>query len=428
MFENIGNSDKKVIIVKGKGKETRYAQLLFQMISKLSGFEAPQPITEKEYELMVSTVDEQGKVDTGKVIFIGNGSEIETQGKSVNWRYSRFGMKYGWLGNRCVVTANDKSVSLKMQSDFADYYNSRVQEFMDLMELTEIDYSKTDTFEVDNNPLKWEESDSATDKAGKFVKNAPLAIFNSAKKEVINTVESTRAMSERKMLWKQQYELLVCNFILNGFEQFMDSTSDKITKGQAIIVYDVKDAEYAHLLHNLIHQYNGYDTAEYTEKMFIDNAKSLSSKNKIIFLGKTKSAKELNLVSSLAFSEHSMTYGWVANHAFIEVDKLKTAEREDFIQYYLLKSEEYEDKSKTYKERKSDNPTISPTAVGIGVGGFVPKLLFALPAVAVDVGVAVAADKIKSGIDTAKDLTMYQHHLLLREFVFNGLSEFMEGE
>ena len=59
----------------------------------------------------------------------------------------------------------------------------------------------------------------------------------------------------------------------------------------------------------------------------------------------------------------------------------------------------------------------------VGAGFIIPKLIFTLPAIAV----AAAADKIKNEIDTVKDLTMYQHHLLLREFVFNGLSEFMEG-
>lgn len=133
-----------------------------------------------------------------------------------------------------------------------------------------------------------------------------------------DTAENIRATFERADLWKHQYELLVCEYLLNGFKCFMDNVLKKDPEKKAIIVCDSKDLEYAHLLHNLIQQYSGYDVTEFTEKMFIDNAKNLSSKNKIIFLGKTKSSKERWLdINRYRYYKNGMRYGWSGNHAFI---------------------------------------------------------------------------------------------------------------
>jgi len=413
MFDDIGNNEKKVIIVKGKGKETKYAQLLFQMISKIPGYEAPQPINENEYKLMVSKVDEQGQIDTGKIIFFGNGKETEIQGKSINWRYRQFGLSYGWLGNRCVVTANASGISLNKQSEFAEYYNSRVEKFREVLELNEISYSETETYNAADTSIGFDDENKMTDKALKFVKGVPSIIKDRAKKSASDTFEYTRALFERSELWERQYELLVCNFILNGFEQFMRSTDDKVVKDQAIIVYEEKNAEYAHLLYNLIYQYSDYDVIEFTEKMFIDNAKTLSSKNKIIFLGMTESAKERMKALQYRFDEYGMGYGYIANHAFINVEKLKANQRKDFIEHYYQKLDDYNDMETSLKlrvaktslsEMKTQNQKLSPLMVPF-----------------------MALDNVVREIDGTYDLTMYQHQLLLREFVFKGLADFMGG-
>lgn len=123
-----GNS-KTVMIVKGKGREAKYAQLLFQLMAKLPNFESSQPITEAEYAASSLTVD---NIPNGKVIFFGNGKEAILQGKAVNWQYNCFGMKYGWLGNRCVITADPNGISLKEQSAFAEYYNAQIAKFRKL--------------------------------------------------------------------------------------------------------------------------------------------------------------------------------------------------------------------------------------------------------------------------------------------------------
>lgn len=425
MFGNI----QTVMIVKSDGREAQYAQLLFQLIGKLPNFELSQPLTEAEYKVSSLTVD---NISNEKVIFFGNGKEAIIQGKSVKWQYDCFGMRYGWLGNRCVITADPNGISLKEQNAFAEYYNSRISEFSQILELQRIHYSETetlDTSEIDDE-IKWKETDDATDKVAKAVVTAIMGVpivFAKAIKGANDTVENIRATVERADLWKHQYELLVCEYLLNGFKCFMDNVIKKDPERKAIIVYDSKDLEYAHLLHNLIQQYSEYDVAEFTEKMFIDNARNLSSKNKIIFLGKTRSSKERWLdINRYKYDENGMRYGWSGNHAFIYVKSLKLSEIEAFKEMYRQKSKEFEDEAKSYTENNDCN---IGKKVAVGFNVVRVATLFSLPGL-VEAGInyymGEGVDKVINNVNTIVDLSGYQYQLLLREFVFNGLEKFME--
>ena len=432
MFGNV----QTVMIVKSDGKEAQYAQLLFQLLGKLPNFESSQPVTEAEYKASSLTID---NIPNEKVIFFGNGKEAAIQGKSVNWQYDCFGMRYGWLGNRCVITADPNRISLKEQNAFAEYYNSRIAEFRPMLELKRIHYSETETLdasEIDEieDEIKWKDTDDATDKVAKTVVGAIMGVplvLAKAIKGANDTVENIHATVERADLWKHQYELLVCEFLLNGFTRFMNNVIKKDEGRKAIIVYDTKDAEHAHLLHNLIQQYSGYDVAEYTEKMFIDNAKVLSSKNKIIFLGKTKSSKERWLdVNRYVYDKNGMRYGWSGNHAFIYAKPLKISEIEAFTEEYCQKSKEYKDKAKNYIENNDCNIGIK-IAVGVNVVGAIT--MFSLPGLVayaarsgINYGIGANVDKIINSANTIAGLSGYQYQLLLREFVFNGFEKFME--
>lgn len=391
-----GNS-QTVMIVKSDGREARYAQLLFQLIGALPNFESSQPMTEKEYRISASSVD---NIPGGKVIFFGNGEEAVTQGKSVHWEYDCFGMKYGWLGNRCVITADPLGISLSEKNAFAEYYNGRIEDFRQILNLQNIHYSKI---------------------------RASIAI------DIFRDICPTfiRAPFERGDLWKHQYELLVCEYICNGFMRFMNNNAEKVRAKKAIIVYDPKDTDYAHLLHNLIQQYSGYDVAEYTEKMFIDNAKTLSSKNKIIFLGKTKSSKERWLdINRYIYYKSGMRYGWSGNHAFIYAKPLKLSEVEAFKEEYSQKGKEYKDKAKIYVENEVAGSAAAGGLVA-GILGFQglnrPAGMFGLQSLSLPALIAnTALSVVVAETDMIKSLLEYQYQLLLREFVFNDFEKFME--
>lgn len=423
-----------VIIVKSDGREARYAQWLVQMIGTIPNIELSQPWTESEYKASFPTVE--------KVIFFGNGKEMDIQGKAVNWQYDCFGMKYGWLGNRCVITADPDAISLKEQSAFAKYYNSQISSLRSILELQEIHYSETETLDMGElnetrdelmNAVQWTKADGVFDKATKTavaaVAGVTMALAN-ALKGVADTVENIGAAFERGDIWKRQYELLICEFITHGFTPFMNNCMGKNAAGQCIIVYDSKDAEYAHLLQNLMQQY-GYHAAEYTEKMFIDNAKELAVKNKILFLGRTKASKE-RCIDRYMYDENGMRYGWIGNHAFIYAKKLKSSkEKEAFKEIYRKKSKEYENKAKSYVE-SNECKIGRKAAAGSNLLSILLLPGTGILAYAVQAGInykiGEAVDKIINDASTSADLHKYQYQLLLREFVFDGLEKFMEGK
>jgi len=405
------------MIVKAKGEEARYAQWLFQLLGEAYPYiESLQPISELEYR---NSFSEAGR--SSKIIFFGMGKESGIQGKSVYWRYEKFGMKYGWLGNRCVIVADPGEVTAKTYNTFIDYYNMRIEEFKAIEANFKSMKKSSHIFDNLNGrigeTLHMDEADGAADKIIKTAKNVVLGSPISFIEGLAEIVDNSRMILERGEILKRQYDLLVCDFIINGFQQFMDSASEKDSPAQIIVIYDTKDAEFAHLLHNLIVQhYTEYDVCEYTEKMFLDNCKKMTRENKLIFLGKTKSAKERSVKYNKRYNEYGMSFGWIDNHAFISVDKLKPNLRKDFYDMYDKEARNFDNWATEYAKR-SINPSdqidnmVYITFLSTAVSGMIlPTLIWTWAKVKEDA-----------------DLSRHQYQILLRKFALSktGLSEFM---
>jgi len=311
MFENVGNVEKKVIIVEGSKHEAPYAQLLFQCISKIPGVELSQPITEEEYKQMV-----KNETDNDKVIFLGNGKETLLQSRSIILEYEKFGMMFGCLGNRCVIRANAKKlVSTKQgtraeqilhsseQEQFFAYYHQQIEKYRSIMQLQRIPDKK-----IANHLPKYYSNIAAS---------MAMAILEET--TVYEMVSFPGFVSKLREMHKWQYQLLICEFMLNGLAQFLTNVPSKETGTPPItIVFDNADAKYAHLLNNSIQQHSQYNSVEMVEEMFIDNAKSHSSKNRIIFLGTTESSKKRTVGVKYHTFVKPYRFGWNGTHAFID--------------------------------------------------------------------------------------------------------------
>ena len=164
--------------------------------------------------------------------------------------------------------------------------------------------------------------------------------------------------------------------------------------------------------------------------------KTLSSKNKIIFLGNTKAAEDRLHGTRYHYEEHGMRYGWIGNHAFINLDKLKSGQRKGFVEFYAKKAEIYKDRAKDYA-KNNESKIGKNVALAWNVLGISSLFLYGLPGLVIGAGAYATkagvrhvagkgADQIINSVNTVKDLSGYQYQLLLREFVFNGLDKFME--
>ena len=183
------------------------------------------------------------------------------------------------------------------------------------------------------------------------------------------------------------------------------------TKKQAIIVYRKKEEKHAHLLASLISAYTDYKVAEWEEKHWDANKATLPSSQKIIFFGDSDTAHKHTLGISWRFNEHFMKYGWLGDKCIVDVDVLPAGMEESFLEHYRNNYKKFENIANEYKESDLQK---RPAAVA-ETSAFI---LFGLPAVAVSV--------VGKRIFGNRKLVDYQYELLVREFVFNGLSQFME--
>lgn len=293
--ESIFQDETYLTIVKGTGKESTFAESLCQILSTLPRVILNQPITEEQYKNIVVN-DEAGfrdkiTVKNGMFIFFGKGKEISAQAKAIKIRFAKYGMTYGWLGNRGFVSADPSAITKDNISEFNAFYENNYERI----------------------------------------------------KPIINTALQNAKLGDKKAdIWKRQYELVISLFVLDGFAAYAHSASKERKDKGITIIYNEKNSIYSHLLANMIFEYTDYQAAERTEKIFSSNGSSIASTNKLLFLGNTKAAKERNKSISFSFNKYGMKYGQIVNHAFIEIAKLTNKnERDDFVKYYIRESNKY---------------------------------------------------------------------------------------
>ena len=83
-------------------------------------------------------------------------------------------MKYSWMGDRCVITADANDISLEEQSEFAKFYNNKLEEFRSLADKTNLKLPSVDFSDVEYlddrelfDMIKWQKDDCNADKLAK---------------------------------------------------------------------------------------------------------------------------------------------------------------------------------------------------------------------------------------------------------------------
>ena len=178
---------------------------------------------------------------------------------------------------------------------------------------------------------------------------------------------------------------------------------------QAVIVYNKKEAKYAHLMAQLISAYTEYEIVEWEDKDWLANKASSSSSEKIIFLGATGSNYKIG--TKWSYDKFCMRYGWLGNKCVFEVKSIPAKEVKDFKEFYEKRAAHFEVKA---SQKRVDGKPFLVAAV--------PFLLlpFGIPIGIVTYAVAKAVG------NTAK-YTEHQYQLLVNEFVLEGgLKKFME--
>lgn len=187
---NKGNK-KSCIVVYGKNGAV-YANLLVGLIDEF-----------EEYECTVWSEDKfkqnQDQLSSSnKVIFIGNTKGSQKFIPNLRIKYNKFGMNYGWLGNKCVIYTNYIPIKKAELNDFIDYCK-KVSE--------------------DNKNI----SESFSSVKAKDLFALPL-IFNYPIIPIIEGITKFFFLEQkkRKAIIEQQYNVVVRNFFINGLNEFME--------------------------------------------------------------------------------------------------------------------------------------------------------------------------------------------------------------
>lgn len=197
------------------------------------------------------------------------------------------------------------------------------------------------------------------------------------------------------------------------------------TETPLIIVCDEKDMTYANYLIQLIGQKddagdsivgiadNSVSAAIYTTKTYNDNLPKIPSTQHIIFVGRSRAAKEQSESITDKFNKMGMHYGWLGKRAVLYVEdiagewlKLKDdkVHYTEFWQYSKERGMIHTDALAEYAKKLS--------------GGFVDK---SMP-------VVVGAPKMLIDRNkTIEEVKAQQYRTLIKVFYEDGLRLFMEG-
>ena len=119
MFEQA----KQAIIVY-RSKDDEYAHLMANLISANTEYEVAE-WDEKNWLANQATTS-----SSQKVIFLGDSKEARKRHIGMLWSYNQHNMKFGWLGNQCVVDI--APLSPDDFKPFYVYYNQMVTEYQAL--------------------------------------------------------------------------------------------------------------------------------------------------------------------------------------------------------------------------------------------------------------------------------------------------------
>lgn len=419
-----------LVVQCGNEKNKPFANMLCQLITANGKYTVGNPITEKIYKKSYLTLGNKPK---SHHIYFGDGKEISTQSKAICWKYDMFGMRFGWLGKRCVITANPNELIKSNIQEFIKYYNSEINGLKKgILDLKELDAEK--------NPYFGEEvKKNINNIAGvpvRFVENIPAPFakviaehLGNGIKMIADAAGQVGGQLDKSELIQRQYELLIYEFFKSelGFEAFMNNRADNLNDS-VVIVYDQKNEEYSHLLQSLLFQYKGHSVAEYEQKYYMDNAHSiLASKCKVIFLGDSKAYKA-HWVSNAntIYRKYGMQYERFVNLAFLNVVPLEKDKRKSFVEYYRKCHAHYDVIAKTYEENRGQKNEKLAMLVGVLEAPTLVRFgLPVLPEAAALYGVAVGVNKIAAHIKTISELKDYQYQLLIRDFVYKYYDKFM---
>ena len=204
---------KKLIIVCDE-KHRKYGDYLSQLISLENDTEdcvvgikdgevATQVWSEKEYQSNAPQIS-----SLQYILFVGESKLIKEKGLHMKPVFSKYGMRYGWLGKQAILTV-EASISVK---EYDEFLNFALDNQADIERLVEKKENKSFVDKVKENPMV----------GAKVAGIAALGVLGGAVglSPVIG-LKIKRTIDLKKGIREQQYRCAIVKFYLEGLSAFL---------------------------------------------------------------------------------------------------------------------------------------------------------------------------------------------------------------
>lgn len=204
---------KKLIIVCDE-KHRKYGDYLSQLISLENDTEdcvvgikdgevATQVWSEKEYQSNAPQIS-----SLQYILFVGESKLIKEKGLHMKPVFSKYGMRYGWLGKQAILTV-EASISVK---EYDEFLNFALDNQADIERLVEKKENKSFVDKVKENPMV----------GAKVAGIAALGVLGGAVglSPVIG-LKIKRTIDLKKGIREQQYSCAIVKFYLEGLSAFL---------------------------------------------------------------------------------------------------------------------------------------------------------------------------------------------------------------
>ena len=221
----MGKTAKRLIIVCDK-KTEQYGNYLRQLISTNDDGEEVVGIADGIVEVAVwlekdYTANKAQISSSEHILFIGDGKESKNEASSMVVKFNKFGMKYGWLGKRAMMQADESALTQDNYNEFIDYmlgfqsdFDKIVTKQLDEENINQINNSTEETDNEDASIISVEPQKTRVARIlGKVKDYATYGLVGAKIKD---------KATFRKKAKDQQYRALAVILYIDGLKDFLE--------------------------------------------------------------------------------------------------------------------------------------------------------------------------------------------------------------
>ena len=344
---------RKVLIVSNKTNR-KYAEMIADKLTLLKDKYEATCMTDEQY-----CNGEKRLSLHNFIVFVGTTKTTKEVERFVNWTDRRCGIKYGFLGNRFFVYAENIDDETKFKDSYGELAKKHGGENLKIHNPKEFELYEGLDF---SDPTNIAVGGLST------VVGAPIALVIKG----IGLVDKTMSLKDKLRLLDIKYKIALEEF-LNDFllnSQFIEENNDTLNfyEKKIIIVTPKTPDAFAEMFASLVYGSNQLiDVVIMNEDQYLLQRPTIPNTQKVIFLN-CKYAKKNIIINKYGFNKWGLSYGYAGNRVVISynkasVTKQNKTEYEKFLREikksFDIKKQDYENELRALKLANASGATYS---------------------------------------------------------------------